>query len=113
LVQPLTNKGIITYFDGKDVPISLITGIANVRFTNLTTGKATDVLIAGSMKEQYFEDGSYKAKIQGPFLGFGIPGNPALAYVHGQQEIVYDADWNLIAYKQTGTLEDLCATLGE
>ncbi len=53
-----------------------------------------------------------KVKVQGPLIGWtGLPGNPPLVYVKGQQMVKYDADGNLIDYSQSGKVEDLCLTL--
>jgi hypothetical protein len=112
--EPLVDKTYLTVFNDKDGPRYIYTGNMKTRMTNLDTGKTVDINIAGKMTEVYDPDGSYKVTISGPFIGwFGFPGNPPLAYIHGQQVLKYDPDGNLIQFNQSGKVTDLCNLLAD
>jgi hypothetical protein len=110
--EPLQDNGYMTIFEDKSGTRIMVTGVLKSRFTNLDTGKSVDRITSAQFTEWLYPDGSFKVKIQGPLIGWtGLPGNPPLAYVKGQQMVKYDADGNLVEYSQSGLVEDLCLTL--
>lgn len=109
----------ITFTDANGDPIRTITqGSLVVRLTNPENGTSIVRNISGPGELVFHADGSSTQTSSGTWflfffedqLGTGVPG---AAFVNrGQVVFVNNADGSVTILSQTGTSEDVCATLG-
>ncbi len=106
----------MTVFDDGRV---MFTGRYSEEVTNVATGKSVVLDFGGSVKLVPQPDGSETLQASGK-TGFGFfpgdvgPGDDATgrAYVFtGNLQLVFDANFSVIAFKSTGRIQDVCAMI--
>ena len=87
-------------------------GFPNSRatLTNLDTGRAIAVSIAGPGHISLGADGSFSFVGTGPTLFFLDPANPGITSFNGRYFVSFDAQGNL-TFSMVGATRDLCAEL--
>ena len=78
--------------------------------TNLDTGRAIAVSIAGPGHISLGADGSFSFVGTGPTLFFLDPANPGITSFNGRYFVSFDAQGNL-TFSMVGATRDLCAEL--
>ena len=117
LIEPLTNKEVLTTFFDKEgnERFFLITGSLKERLTNLSTGKSVDLNISGPLQLIPQPDGSQIVITLGAALYIFEPGVapnlPLLALIHGRTVAEFDAAGNFTLLSVRGHVEDVCAAL--
>jgi hypothetical protein len=96
--------------------VTIETGVAKVRLTNLDSGESHDLNISGPAKLLVRPDGSFVLTGTGPWLFSDVPpglGLPSLFLTSGHFEVRADAEGSLVSFERVGRLVDLCAELAE
>ena len=94
--------------------VTVETGVAKVRLTNLESGESLDLNISGPGKLEVKPDGSFVFTGNGPWLFSDVPpqlGLPPFFLTKGHFEVRADADGNFVSFERVGRLVDLCAEL--
>ena len=103
-----------THEDGTGAIVTITTGVAKVRLTNLGSGESLDLNISGTGTLRVRPDGSFVFTGNGPWLFSDVPpglGLPPLFWTSGHFEVHADTDGNLVSFERVGHLVDLCAEL--
>ena len=103
-----------THEHGDGTLVTIETGVAKVRLTNLDSGESLDLNISGTGKLRVSPDGSFVFAGNGPWLFSDVPpglGLPPLFWTSGHFEVHADTQGNLVSFERVGHLVDLCAEL--
>ena len=94
--------------------MTIETGVAKVRLTNLDDGESLDLNISGIGKLRALTDGSFVFAGSGGWLFSDVPpqlGLPPFFFTSGHFEVRADTQGNLVSFERVGHLVDLCAEL--
>ena len=103
-----------THEDGTGTLVTITTGVAKVRLTNLDSGESLDLNISGTGMLRVRPDGSFVFTGNGPWLFSDVPpglGLPPLFWTSGHFQVNADTQGNLVSFDRVGSLVDLCEAL--
>jgi len=103
-----------THEDGTGTLVTITTGVAKVRLTNLDSGESLDLNISGTGMLRVRPDSSFVFTGNGPWLFSDVPpglGLPPLFWTSGHFQVNADTQGNLVSFERVGSLVDLCEAL--